>query len=115
MWRLVREPIELLERRGWSLLLSAGASQEPSLTTDSTLAFPSGTSSHPRFSVLFELPDHRRGWLRSPSADTCSIPLNGHPRPMPTYQSLSRSAVISLSCEGAYGAARGARGADLPS
>lgn len=44
-----------------------------------------------------------------------AIPLNGHPRPMPTHRSLSGSAVISLSCEWAYGAARGARGADPPS
>jgi hypothetical protein len=113
LWRLVREPIERLERRGWSLLLSAGASREPSLTTDSTLAFPCGTSSHPRFSVPCELPFHRRGWLRSLSADTCDIPLNGHPRPMPIHRSLSGSAVISLSCEWADGAARGVRGADL--
>lgn len=115
LWKLKREPIELQERRGWSLLLSAGASREPSLTTDSTLAFPSGTSSHFRSSLPRELPFHRRGRLRSLSADTCDIPLNGHPRPMPTHRSLSGSAVISLSCERAYGAARGARGADPPS
>lgn len=60
-------------------------------------------------------PVHRRVRFRSLSADTCDVPLNGHPRPMPTHRSLSGSAVISLSCEEAYGAARGVRGADLPS
>jgi len=94
-------PLVLRENRHSRPIQPSRFPAEPLLTPD------------PPCRVSFSV--HRRVRFRSLSADTCDVPLNGHPRPMPTHRSLSGSAVISLSCEKAYGAARGVRGADLPS
>lgn len=75
MWRIEREPIERLKEGVVGVVLTVGAARGPSLTTDSTLSFPSGTPSLSSFlavaSFLF-LVGKRRFCI---GADTRDIPL----------------------------------------
>lgn len=112
MWRNEREPIERQKEGVVGVVLTVGAARGPSLTTDSTLSFPSGTPSLSSFlavaSFLFLVGSRKLLRQRRHQRH----PLGEHPRPMPTHRSLDEPAVVASLSSGRR-AARGARGADL--